>query len=395
MSERARMALFIASLIALFTGVSLLVRATTRFDYARDHASTRTNPWGTKAWRELLERSEVATQTWLRPLTDLTDDVRFVVVLDPTRPIRVDEQQALERWVRRGGRLVIAPFADPGAGELGARWTRATTAQTLESFGVTATDSGRADATARPAAQCPLTDDVSRVLIPTVGRLSVDEDAEGVEVLLTDDAGEIAAVAVRHGEGMAVVLAEVEILANATIRRVDNVVLAANLVFADGAPETVHFDEFHHGFGDDGDVFVGPEVDVTPFRNTALALLAVGAVYAIGRSRRFGAAVRRSDAGRRSSADYVRALAQVYARGEATATAASMLAAGLRRRAASAAAMPSSAPVAALAGELNRRRLPGDEIAELLAKLEDAEDEMRDGELLTLAQHVAHYERML
>ncbi len=401
MSDRARMVIFIAGTIALFTAVSLLVRATTSFDYTRDHASTRTNPWGTKAWRELLERSDVTTQTWTQPLTGLTDEVGFLVLLDPVEPIEADERAALERWVRNGGRLVIAPFAYREATTITGRSARVATEQTLEEFAVRAVQTGDPGATVAPAADVELTADLTGVEVPTEGRLQVVEQApaedvlQSAEVLLADASGGAVAVAVTHGRGTVLALCEAEMLANATLPKADNVVFAANLVFAGGAPEAVYFDEYHHGFAGGEGVLAGPEVDATPFHTTALALLGVALIYTIGRSRRFGAAVRRSDDSRRSSADYVRALAQIYARAGAGRPAATMLAAGLRRRIAAAIAMPSSADVRVLAGELTRRGLPGGEIAELLGKLEGTGEAMSNAELLTLAQQVARYERML
>jgi hypothetical protein len=167
------------------------------------------------------------------------------------------------------------------------------------------------------------------------------------------------------------------------------------VVFAGGAPDEVFFDEYHHGVITGEGVFAGPEVDTTPFRHTALALLAVAAIYAVGRSRRFGAPEAETDQGRRSSGDYVRALAQVYHRARAASASASMLAGGLRREAAAAAGMPATADDSALAGALDARGLPGEEIAELLGRLEGAGEDMTDDELLRLAQQVAHYERML
>lgn len=401
MSDRARMVVFIAATIALFTGISLLVHATTRFDYTRDHASTRTNPWGTKAWRELLERSGVATQTWTQPLTELTDEVSFIVLLDPLEPLRGDERQALEEWVRAGGRLVIAPFAYRETDGIGGGRARATMEQALELFGVSPVASGVVRGRAQAVADEQLTADVSDVLVPTEGRLTVTDPGEGEDaarstrVVLSDDQGRAVAVAIARGRGMVLALSEAEILSNAALPQADNVVFAANLVFAGGAPEAVHFDEYHHGFGGGGGVYVGPEVDVGPFRNTALAVLAVVAIYAAGRSRRFGAATVATGGRRRSSADFVRALARVHSRAGAARAAASMLAAGLRRRSAAAAAMPASAHPANLASELDRRRLPGDEIADLLRRLESAGDDLSDAGLLSLAKQVAHYERML
>ncbi|MFO8079978.1 MAG: DUF4350 domain-containing protein [Armatimonadota bacterium] len=400
MSERARLATFIAATLLLFAGVSLVIRLVTAFDDTRDHASVRTNPWGTRAWRELLEVSGVATETWRLPLSDLSDEVTYLVILDPIESIGTDETEALADWVSAGGRLVIAPFSYRGASADG-RIASASLQRTLARFGVRPVLGGEARAHARPTAIDPLTADLSSVLVPTDGRLEIidgyaDVQSEGAPtVLLSDDEDLPVAVTVRHGKGQVMALSEAEILANATLRQADNVILAANLVFAGGAPDTVHFDEYHHGLAGGDGVFTGPEVDVAAFRNTALAALAVALIYALGRSRRFGSPVDGGERRRRSSADYVRALAQVYSRAGAASAAASMLAAGLRRKAASAAVMPSTATPRSLAGGLNARGLPGDEVADLLERLEQADESMNDAQLLALAQRVAHYERML
>lgn len=403
MSDRGRMVLFVVGMLVLFTTVSLLVSATTAFDYNRDHASSRTNPWGTKAWRELIERSGVGAQDWLAPLTTLSDEVEFLVLLDPTEPIEDDERTALRDWVRAGGRLVLAPYADRSDASIGGRWARAAMDQTLREFGVTFAAATRADVTVSPSLETEATADLSAVHLPSTGRLRVLREGEFevaepqpiVVVLLADEDGAPAAVSVSYGHGAVVVLAEAEMLSNATLSRADNVVLAANVVFTGGAPGVVHFDEYHHGFGGSGGALAGPRVDTSPFRNTALALLGVAAIYAIGRSRRFGAPVTRAGTDRRSSAEYVRALAQVYSQAEAGHAAAAMLASSFRRRVAAAAALPASAELPVLAGELQRRGLPGREITELLRQLEAADEEIADARLLTLAQQVARHERML
>jgi len=403
MSDRGRMVLFVVGMLVLFTTVSLLVSATTAFDYNRDHASSRTNPWGTKAWRELIERSGVGAQDWLAPLTTLSDEVEFLVLLDPTEPIEDDERTALRDWVRAGGRLVLASYADRSDASVAGRWARASMDQTLRQFGVTLATATRADVTVSPSLETEATADLSAVHLPSTGRLRVLGEGEiepaepkpVVAVLLADEDGAPAAVSVSYGHGAVVVLAEAEMLSNATLSRADNVVLAANVVYAGGAPGVVHFDEYHHGFGGSGGALAGPRVDTSPFRNTALALLGVVAIYAIGRSRRFGAPVSRAGTDRRSSAEYVRALAQVYSQAEAGHAAAAMLASSFRRRIAAAAALPASAELPVLAGELQRRGLPGREMTELLRQLEAADEEIADARLLTLAQQVARYERML
>jgi len=400
MSERTRLVLFVGGMLLVFAAVSYVVRSATEFDDTRDHASTRTNPWGTKAWRDVLETWGVATDTWGRPLTHLSSDVPMLVILDPTERIDGDELSALDEWVADGGRLVIAPF-NYREGSGSGRLAKAYVQRALNLFGVRAVNGDTAETLARPAEDDPLTADVAEVLVPTEGRLNVLQSitdqggSKAATVLLRDEKGRPVAVEVAHGHGTALILAEAEILANATLPEADNVVLAANLVFAGGAPETVYFDEYHHGFADTQSVFGGPEVDVTAFRNTALALLAVVLVCAIGHARRFGAPVEEEAVTRRSAADYVRALAQIHGRAGAASTAASMLAAGLRRKAAAAAHVPATTDRVALAGALTSRGLPGDEIGELLVELEQADRSMTDGQLLALAQQAAHYERML
>lgn len=398
MSERARIVIFIVATLLLFAGVSMVIRLATEFDQTRDHASTRTNPWGARAWRELLEACGVGTTTWSRPLTELSEDVHYLVLLDPTEPIESDEKRALVHWVFEGGRLVIAPFAYRGSETIAGRAAHASVEQILRDLGLRTARGGAADARARPDADVPLTADVSSVLVPTDARLQFLEAADrggAITSLLADAEGLPVAVSVSHGRGRALVLSEAEILGNAILPEADNVVFAANLVFAGGAPESVFFDEYHHGFiGSDG-VFSGPEVNVSTFRNTALALLAVALIYAISRGRRFGAPAAKFAGARRSGADYVRALGQAHARAGAARAAASMLAEGLRRRAAAKAGVVTGAPREALAGALGARGLPGDEVAGLLERLEQGDDEMTNAQLVALARQVAHYERML
>jgi len=178
MGERARIAVFIIAALLLFAGVSMVIRPATEFDHTRDHASVRTNPWGTKAWRELLGVSGVATATWTRPLTELPDEVQYLALLDPTEPVEPDEQRALVDWVSEGGRLVIAPFAYRESETIAGRTADASVEQILRDFGLRTARGGAADARAVPDADVPLTADVSSVLVPTDARLQFVETAD-------------------------------------------------------------------------------------------------------------------------------------------------------------------------------------------------------------------------
>lgn len=398
MSERARVALWLSLTVVLFIGVGLLAQTGAEFDFTRDHASTRSNPWGTKAWRELLEHSGLQSETWLEPLTQLTDDVRCLVLLDPTLPVSGEERDALVDWVEAGGRLVVAPHAHRESGSYAGRVAQGSMEDLLAAFGLRAFGGNPAEWEIARAVEEPLTADVERVHVPTDYRLDAFHAAMAVDEqsVLFGSAQAAAAVRVELGEGTVVALCEAGMLGNATLREADNVVLAANLIFADGAPETVYFDEYHHGLAERERALDGPQVDVAPVRNTALALLGIAALYALGRSRRFGSPIEDRETGVRAGDEYVRAFAQIYSGAKASGAAAGMLADGLRRRASRAAGVPAGTDETVLETALERRGLPGREIVELLKELDAADHESPgERELLALAQRVAQYERML
>ncbi len=398
MSGRARLFLWLSLTLIAFIAIGLLVRRGAEFDFTRDHASTRANPWGTKAWRELLERSGIETRTWLTPLTELHDEVCMLVLLDPVLPIDKSERDALVRWVESGGTLIIAPHAYRNAGQLPGRAEWESIDEALAAFGLHAAGGNAAEVTVAPRAEEPVTADVEGIFVPTDYRLhGMHAPITMIErAVLLEDADGAVAVRVQMGEGTVIALCEASILSNANLRRADNVIFAANLVFAHGTTDIVYFDEYHNAVVEREEPSEPPEVDVSPVRNTALALLAIAALYALGRAKRFGSVVEDSDAEVRTGDEYVRAFAEIYSRADASGAAARMLAEGLRRRASHAAGVPVGAATEVLTTALQRRGLPGSDIVALLEELEAAEkDPPNDRELLTLAQNVARYEVML
>lgn len=399
MSYRARQVALLVGAAALLFVVAALAHWHSGFDAVRDHSSLRRNPWGTAAWRTLIEHSGVPTATWDRPLTALTPEVEMLVMLAPVYQLAPEETAALFAWVRAGGRLILAAAAQATTG--GAFTAQSDAAhQLLARLGLEAYPGPRADAAVAAGAGDPLTADVRAVHIPGGLRLAMtgagpaEPDDITIHTLLgTPDAAGMMVAAV--GDGRVIVLAEAETLGNAALRRNDNVVLAANLIFADGAPGCVYFDEYHHGIRRTEPTPARP-VDVRPLRHAALALMAVLVVFALGRARRFGAPARPADDRRVRGSDYVRAFAAIYARAGAAAPAAAMLRERLRQELARAAGMPASASDERLLAALQQRGRPTGGLAELLERLRDAADGKPGArELLELARAVAHYERML
>lgn len=398
MSERWRLGMGLVAAALLLFAVALLAHRHASFDSVRDHSSLRRNPWGVAAWRALVERSGVPTATWDRPLTELDADVQMLVILAPVHDIAPGELDALLAWLRAGGRLVVAATARSSPGGALAAEPDASD-DLLRRLGLSASPAPRADATVAPVAEDPVTADVRALRVPGGLRLSTrgerGERGPSSAVVLVGEGDGAAVMAVTVGRGRALALAEAEMLANAVLRRDDNVVLAANLVFAGGAPARVHFDEYHHGVRG-GEPEPERTVDVRPLRNAALALLAVLIVFAVGRGRRFGAPRGGTPDRRPRAADYVRAYALMYARAGAAGAAAGMLHRRLRHELARAAGLPVSADDARLAAELEHRGVSSEGLRALLTHLRDAADRPLTGrELVELARAVADYERKL
>jgi hypothetical protein len=108
MLRRYSPVLLILALIAGFSILSLLFSRPAAFDPVRDHAITRTNPWGLKALAELCRQHGLPVLAWEQPLDKLTDSERFLAVVDPCVTPAAQERQALVAWVEHGGTLLLA-----------------------------------------------------------------------------------------------------------------------------------------------------------------------------------------------------------------------------------------------------------------------------------------------
>ncbi len=317
-----------------------------------------------------------------------------------------EDRERLLDWVESGGRLVIGVFGDVtglpnmlsgGAASVGDYLSMT---ELLGDLGLVLAEEDGGGYEGEVVTRSEITRDVNVVGVPSAYRLGwLGHGArEGVgkpreDVAVGSDA---VVMSVGLGEGMIHVLADVEMVANAEIGKNDNAILAANLVFADGAPDVVYFRE---PLADGELAFPGeedePVVDAGPLNNVVLALLAIAIIYALGRAQRFGAPVPPDDDTRRARSDHVRAFAEIYARAQAGGAAAQMLATGLRRRMSHAAGTTPAAPVERIAERLDQRGLPGAGMAALLAELASTGTNPTEKELIRLARRITEYERML
>lgn len=417
---KGRLWLLIGGLTLAFTGLALVLgQRSFNLDPVRDHAVTRTNPWGTKALAELCRASGLKVAVIKRPLTSLGPAERVLCFFDPSRPPDNDDLRAMVDWVEAGGTLLLGIHANvehnllsfnplgAGADEL-----------LLAAVGLAAEAKGPAETVLRPVSDRPELREVATVAVPGPYRLrpvSREELARRRrqvpgelpphalrslvtvrwEPLLSDQGGWVAARA-RHGQGQMIALAEVELLANKHLAAADNVVLAANLLFTPGA-STVHFYERLH-LSTGGRSEEAAELD--PSRGywaLAAALLALG-LYLMGVGRRFGAAVPLAVRPRRSSLEFVEALADLYRRAEARGAVCEVLHHSFRQRLALLAGVPADLPAEELAAAAARRRPEVSEaqLAGLLKRLQAGTQTPPDEEhLLQLGRLVAAYEEAL
>ncbi len=113
MLRRYSPVLLIAALIAGFSLLSLIFSRPAALDPVRDHAITRSNPWGLKALAELCRQHGLPVEAWNEPLDKLTDTERFLAVVDPCVAPEEPERKALVAWVKGGGTLLVAVDLNP------------------------------------------------------------------------------------------------------------------------------------------------------------------------------------------------------------------------------------------------------------------------------------------
>ncbi len=113
MLRRYSPVLLVAALIAGFSLLSLIFSRPAALDPVRDHAITRSNPWGLKALAELCRRYGLPVEAWNEPLDQLTDTECFLAVVDPCVAPSEPERKALVAWVKGGGTLLVAADLNP------------------------------------------------------------------------------------------------------------------------------------------------------------------------------------------------------------------------------------------------------------------------------------------
>jgi hypothetical protein len=227
-----------------------------------------------------------------------------LVILSPSRPIRRPEARAALDWVEAGGTLILADDTPALFGAANALFEELDFDTTVFSD----TEALARAAPAQPALDQPPLGDApvraDRVLVPRTDDY----------VALLGKPGALVVAGLKRGEGYIYLSSAAHPFTNEGLRAPENAALALNMLRRVPAGGRIQFDEYHHGY-------------FTPPSNTrimlgspwgwaaAYAALAV-ALFLVLSGRRFGRPVPlKEESARRSSAEYVESMADLFQRG--------------------------------------------------------------------------------
>ncbi|HWP57100.1 MAG TPA: DUF4350 domain-containing protein [Candidatus Acidoferrales bacterium] len=347
---------------------------------------------GARALFLVMRRLLPAAEQWRRPLDLVPSDRDFpqtIIVAGPGRPISEREAEHLERWLDRGGQLILAssdgwPLArrEPaGSGKANGRGKGDQAAAQAKTF------------LARHAPDLewskPGGITKSRVAGASLpgGPLEIQwrqgfSSASGHRVIAA--AGAVAlALEIALGEGRIVAIADPWVVSNRALRGADNAVWLVTLAGGWGNGKVL-FDEFHHWFGKHRSATELTWAFLqTPWGWCAAQVIAAGLFYVFGYRRRFGRVSEPPPPARASPLELLEARARLFEAAEAQGLAADLIVQGLTRDLAAAYGRPVDL--------LNfGRNLAGlDRTGRLLASLQELLAKRARGEKLTDGEFVA------
>jgi hypothetical protein len=227
-----------------------------------------------------------------------------LVILNPVERIDRVQTRAILEWVEQGGTLIYADDAPAFFGPAN---------QLLDELQVESDVYSTTMVIERAAPAQPVLDQppVGEAAVQT-GRVLVPRVDDYVKLLGPADAAIVAGI--KRGRGYIYLSAATHPFTNAGLRDSENAGLALNLLRRVPAGGRIQFDEYHHGF------FTPPSTTRVVLGSPwgwagAYAALAVG-LYLLLSGRRFGRPIPlKEEVTRRSSAEYVESMADLFQRG--------------------------------------------------------------------------------
>ena len=271
---------------------------------------------------------------WMRPLTKIDAEPRsgVLAILAPEERIASDEAGALLDWIETGGHVLYVPAAGRDDDRLLAAFGLSA-GRSLETHSSVQRRSAISDLGARLLEEAPseLGGFSATLKLPD----PPPEDVEPLYAIRADDAsGSVGVLLVRRGEGAALIVTDAGPLTNGELAKSEAarfVISALTTLRGDGP---IRFDEFHHGFDEEGGVvhstwrwLTHAPLGHALFGLALVVLLAVGCA-----GLRFGAIVPPPPLPPRSALSHVEALANGWLRGRAKKRPRELLLEGLRLR---------------------------------------------------------------
>jgi len=419
-----RSGLVILGLVIAFTIlISHLISRSPQYDLTKDHASFRTNEWGTRALREICERNEVNVKLQERPWDEFaTSPQTLLCVFDPDFGPDHKQLSSLVDWVKNGGRVLLAVDTDHVL-EYNAAYGYISANHVLLAYlGLVSSWGGlyRATVVVEPAVPSPVASQVARLQVNSPQRLAVADSTDEIDQhlrglvgdqqklptiepvtvdsyqSLLSDADGVLVMRVRIGQGMIDVISDADILGNGQIGQADNIVLAMNLIYARGIPEAVYFDEYHHGRH--ARQFDREKLPGRFLVRAMVALFVCLVIYLSGSLWRFGRPVPLKAESRRSLAEHIAAFAGLYQGAQATGAALAKIAQRFRWRLTQVTGLPPSADPRDLARAVGQSfAVDSEGLTALLMELNtiDADAKLSETQMLSLTRRIATFEEVI
>ncbi|MBV8531359.1 MAG: DUF4350 domain-containing protein [Candidatus Eremiobacteraeota bacterium] len=360
--------------LAGYAGITYMEVRANGAESAIDTQSTYdARPGGYRALFEFLQAEGVRVERFERRPAYVDDAIdTYVIASSPFGIVGLTpaDEEALARWVKAGGRLVV----------IGDSTFLGGLKLPLPQDATVKNDR------ARTVIASPLTAGVTRLEGESSRRILLG-DAQTQTPLAADKAGLVAS-AYAYGSGTIVLITDESLFQNRNLARADNARFALDVIAGGQSRNAVAaIDEFSHGYQIGDSLW---SVLPAPMREGAVILAGALLVLLVGAFFRFGPVVRLPVETERTSSEYLSSMATLLERGHATRIALRSVADSCLRDLAAALGLNEGAPVARVA-EAVRRRPGGDALADGVLELNRLRSYERptDAELLAAVRVAA------